>query len=223
MSDRFVLDTTKKNVEQLFNVSTERDDFFTPEFNISPGSLIPVVYKNEGERKIYNFVWGLIPEDAKAETDGRENFEVVLEEIGGDSWYGKCLAQRRCLIPANGFYKWKTSEKQNTPFYIRLLSNELTAFAGIFSVWKSDSGRDVYSCAILTTEANALVQPVGDRMPLLLHPDDYEKWLSDENFSKEKISDLKGYGLTDLAVNRVSEDVNDPTNNSAELIQPIPK
>lgn len=225
MSDRFVLQASKEDVEQLFKVSSERDDIFTSNFNITPGSLIPAIYQDDEERKIYNFVWGLIPKGAEAETAGRDNFEYPLEELEEDEWLTECLAQRRCLIPANGFYKWKFSEKKSTPFYIRLLSNEITAFAGIYSVWQSSSGRDVYSCAMLTTPANALVQPVDDRMPVLLHPDHHAQWLSDESIAREEVEKFikDGYLLTELAVNRVSEDVNNPANNSEELIQPIPK
>jgi len=224
MSDRFVLEASKKEIEDRFKVTSERDDFFESEYNITPGSRIPVVYQEDGARNIYSFTWGLIPREAKEEKEGHENFEVALENIEDDEWLSECMEQRRCLIPANGFYKWKFTEKKSTPFYIRLLSNELTAFAGIYSVWKSSSGRDVYSCAMLTTEANALVQPVDDRMPVLLHSKFYEKWLSNEELSEADLKKmLNSYSLTELAVNRVSEDVNDPENNSAELIQPIPK
>lgn len=224
MSDRFVLQASKEEVEELFKVSTERDDFFESEFNITPGSLIPVVYQEDSERKIYNFKWGLVPPKADEEREGHENFAFSLDEIKEKEWLAGCLEQRRCLIPANGFYKWKFTEKKSTPFYIRLLSNELTAIAGIYSVWKSSSGRDVYSCAMLTTEANALVQPVDNRMPILIRPEYYNKWLSREPLDEAALSKLtSSYSMTEMAVNRVSEDVNDPENNSAELIQPIPK
>ena len=224
MSDRFVFEATKQQVEQQFDVSTERTDFFESDYNIIPGSRIPVVYHEEGSRKIYSFSWGLVPPDADEEIEGKENFEYPLEGVQDDDWLNECLMQRRCLIPANGFYKWKFSEKKSTPFYIRLLSNQLTAIAGIYSVWKSSSGRDVYSCAMLTTEANALVQPVDDRMPILLNPQQYEKWLTKKELSETDIEQfLNAYKVTDLAVNRVSEDVNNPENNSKELIQPIPK
>ncbi|HKK46689.1 MAG TPA: SOS response-associated peptidase [Balneolaceae bacterium] len=224
MSDRFVLKSSKVEVEQLFEVSTERDDFFESEYNITPGSLIPVVYEEDGVRNIYNFKWGLIPSEADDETEGIENFEYPVESLEENDWLVECLAHRRCLIPANGFYKWKTTKKKSTPFYIRLLSNDLMAFAGVYSIWKSASGRDVYSCAMLTVEANALVQPVDDRMPLMLRPEHYKAWLSDK---KIEVSDIKqflgSFSMTEMAVNRVSEDVNNPDNNSEELIQPIPK
>ncbi|PAU95336.1 hypothetical protein CK503_03840 [Aliifodinibius salipaludis] len=224
MSDRFVLEASKQEVEQLFGVSTARDDFFKPDYNITPGSLIPVVYEEDGKRKIYTFRWGLIPPDAEEEIEGNDNFVVPVEDLEEDEWLTDCVEQRRCLIPANGFYKWKFSEKKSTPFYIRLLSNQLTAIGGVYSVWESSAGRDVYSCAMLTTEANTLVQPVDDRMPILVHPDDQVQWLGDEELSESELEEvMNGYTMTELAVNRVSEDVNDPENNSPELIQPIPK
>ena len=224
MSDRFVLKANKQEVEQVFEVSSERDDFFESDFNITPGSLIPVVYRENDQRRIYNFIWGLIPEDADEEKEGYENYEVKVEDLDGSEWLKECLAHRRCLIPANGFYKWKTTKKKSTPFYIRLLSNDVMALGGIYSVWKSSSGRDVYSCSVLTTQANALVQPVDDRMPVILRPENYEKWLSNKPLESAELNKLlKAYSMTEMAVNRVSEDVNDIENNSPELIQPIPK
>jgi putative SOS response-associated peptidase YedK len=224
MSDRFVLEAAKHEVEELFDVSTERDDFFESDYNITPGSRIPVVYQEEGKRKIYSFTWGLIPPEADEEKEGKDNFEVSYQELKEHDWLTECVEQRRCLIPANGFYKWKFTEKKSTPFYIRLLSNQLTAFAGIYSVWQSSSGRNVYSCAMLTTQANALVQPVDDRMPILLNPDLYQEWLAEKPLEKSDWDRfLDAYSMTDLAVNRVSEDVNDTDNNRPELIQPIPK
>jgi putative SOS response-associated peptidase YedK len=224
MSDRFVLQALKEEVEQVFEVSTERGDFFESDFNITPGSLIPAIYEENEVRKIYNFVWGLIPPDAREENEGQENFEIQIEDLKNNEWLEECLNQRRCLLPANGFYKWKTTKKKSTPFYIRLLSNNLLAFAGIYSVWKSSTGRDVYSCALLTTKSNALIQPVDERMPVILHPDDYNQWLSGQSADKmdfEKL--LNAYSMTEMAVNRVSDEVNNPENNSAALIQPIPK
>jgi putative SOS response-associated peptidase YedK len=223
MSDRLVRHSEKEVIEKQFEVSTHRDEFFEPDYNISPGSLMPVVYVEEGERKIYNFQWGLIPEDADAELEGKENYEAKSEDIEEDDWLNECFKQRRCIIPANGFYKWKTTKKKSTPFYVRLLSNEIAGFAGLYSVWESESGRDVYSFTLLTTEANALVQPVDDRMPVILRPEDYGSWLDKDTEPEEVKSLLKPLGLTEMAVNRVSEKVADLNSQGPELIQPIPK
>lgn len=224
MSDRFVLHAAKEVVEDEFGVSTERDDYFEPDYNINPGTRVPVVYSQKGERKIHTFQWGMIREDAKEEKAGLKNISTPVEELEDDEWLYEAFQKRRCIIPANGFYKWKTSKKKSTPFYIRLLSNELMGLAGIYSVWQSGSGRDVYSFSMLTTDSNALVQPVDNRMPVILRPDNYDIWLSGEQVNSTTLTTLlKPYLLTEMAVNRVTEEVNDPHNEGPELIQPIPK
>ncbi|MFH5832351.1 SOS response-associated peptidase [Halalkalibaculum sp. DA384] len=223
MSDRFVLHASKETVETAFGVTTQRDDYFEPNYNITPGTRVPAIFYEEGNRRIYDFHWGLIPEGAENEKEGQQNLTLPVEALN-DEKYATAFKQRRCLVPANGFYKWKTGEKKSTPFYIRLLSNEVMGLAALYSVWQSSSGRDVYSFALISTEANALVQPVDDRMPVIIRPEHYSAWLGEggpEIAAESAI--LKPLDLTEMAVNRVTEEVNDPDNNHPELIQPIPK
>lgn len=223
MSDRFVRHASQEIVEQQFGVSTQRSDYFEPNYNITPGSRVPVIYSEEGERKIYDFHWGMIPEDAESEKEGLDHLNIPVEALP-DERYADVFAQQRCIVPANGFYKWKFSEKRTTPFYIRLLSNELMGLAALYSTWEASSGRNVYSFALLTTEANALVQPVDTRMPVILDQADYARWLGEDEAEISPDANLfKPYDLTRMAVNRVTEDVNNPDNNNPELIQPIPK
>ncbi|MDR8394336.1 SOS response-associated peptidase [Aliifodinibius sp. S!AR15-10] len=223
MSDRFVLHASKENVEEIFGVQTKRDDYFEPNYNIAPGTRVPVIYFEDGERKIYDFQWGMIPEGADEEKEGLSTLNIPVESLD-DDLFADSFELRRCLVPANGFYKWKFSEKQSTPFYIRLLSNKVMGLAALYTVWQSKSGRDVYSFALINTVANALVQPVDDRMPVIIRRDDYSEWLGEEDIDLTPDSDiLKPLELTEMAVNRVTEDVNDTDNNRPELIQPIPK
>ncbi len=221
MSDRFVLHADKEEVEKLLDATTARDDYFDPNYNISPGTLHPILLSEEGERQIQQAHWGLIPEDAEEETEGREHYEIRTDQMEEVMDSGKWAAPGRCVIPANGFYKWKSSEKNATPFYIRLLSNRAMGLAGLYSVWKSPSGRDVYSFAMIQTEANALVQPVDDLMPVILRRESFDAWLNKKADAVKSL--LQPFSLTEMAVNRVTEEVNDLSNNSPELIQPIPK
>lgn len=224
MSDRLARHSAQQEIEQQFSASTHRDDFFKPDYNISPGSLLPAVFVEKEERCIENFQWGLIPKNAESEEEGKEHFQCRLEDIAEDKWLQKCFEQRRCIIPANGFYKWKTTKKKSTPFYVRLLSNKAAGLAGIYSVWEAASGRTVYSFSLLTIEANALVQPIDDRMPAILREQDYDTWLDSETSDSKLLKSLlKPLGITDMAVNRVSEKVSDLSATGSELIQPIPK
>jgi putative SOS response-associated peptidase YedK len=224
MSDRLARHSDQEEIEQQFEATTHRKDFFDPDYNISPGSLLPAVFIEDNERKIENFQWGLIPADAEAEDEGKDFYRTSIEDIEGDDWLRECLGQRRCIVPINGFYKWKTTEKKSTPFYVRLLSNRVAGLAAIYSVWEADSGRKVYSFSLLTIEANALVQPVDDHMPAILRHQDYATWLDSQiNDLKQLKTLLKPLGITEMAVNRVSEEVSDLTASGPELIQPIPK
>lgn len=224
MSERLARHSSQQEIEQEFKASTHREDFFEADYNISPGSLLPAIYLDEGTRQISNFKWGLIPRDADSEDEGKSFYETRLEEIEEDDWLQSCFKKRRCIVPVNGFYKWKTTEKKSTPFYIRLLSNQVAGLAGIYSIWKASSGRKVHSFSLITIEANALVQPVDDRMPAILREQDYETWLGLNNADTQQLkSTLKPLGLTEMAVNRVSEKVSDLTSKGPELIQPIPK
>lgn len=225
MSDRFVLHTSKSDIEHFFDASMERSDYFNTDYNIAPGSLQPIVLEENGERQIQKARWGLIPAGADDEREGNDNNIVPSEDILENDWLAECVNRRRCLVPANGFYKWKSSEKKQMPFYIRLLSNELAAFAGIYDLWSAPSGRKVYSFAVLTTRANNLIEPVDDRMPVFLHNESFDRWLNADSLTEDMHNNLLKEPIesTALAVNRVSEAVNDLTNNGPELIQPIPK
>ena len=224
MSDRFALHASKEEIEELFDVHSERDDYFEPDYNIDPGTRVPVVIKEGESRAIKYAQWGMIPADAENEAAGKQNYEMKAEELEEDDRMREAFERRRCIIPANGFYKWKTGKKKSTPFYIRLLSNELMGFGGLYSIWQSESGRDVYSFSLLTTEANALVQPIDDRMPVILRKESFDIWLDQQKVDVHTFEGLlRPYLLTEMAVNRVSEDVNDPGNNDPSLIQPIPK
>lgn len=225
MSDRYVLHASKEKIEQTFGVSSKRKDHFKSDYNITPGTLRPIIIRNQGKRQHRQAQWGLIRPGAEEERSGKKAFALAAEEVRGDKWLEECVQQRRCLVPANGFYKWKTSKKKQTPFYIRLLSNQLMAFGGIYSVWKSKNGREVYSFALLTTRANTLVEPVDDRMPVIIGKQNYEPWLAEEPLEERIFKNLaiKPFDLTQMAVNRVSEEVNDIHINKPELIQPIPK
>lgn len=224
MSDRFAVYASSEELENMFGVTVEKENFYEPNYNIRPGEQVPVLLRQKGKKRLESFQWGMVPPDANSEEDGKDHYEKRVEDLQEDEWLSECLEYRRCVVPANGFFKWKTTKKKSTPFFIRLLSNNVMGIAGIYSVWAPNDDNQIYSFAMLTTEANALVQPVDERMPVILRADSYDVWLSQEKVDSVTFSGLlKPYLLTEMAVNRVSEEINDPEKNSPELIQPIPK
>src|SRR5699024_12327653 len=140
MSDRFVFDATKKLIEEQFGIHFDREDYFESDYIISPGARIPIIINDsEGQRQIRQALWGLLPPDADDERAGAEHYERAAGEIGDNSWVAECLETRRSLVPGQGFCKWKTTSKESSPFYVRLLTNEPMAIAGGSGIWESAS------------------------------------------------------------------------------------
>lgn len=227
MCGRYTLHSSKEDIEEHFDAKTESNgDLYEPRYNIAPGTINPVVVRNDaGHRMITGYRWGLIPPWADDENTGYNMINARAETLQEKKTYKKPFQYRRCIIPANGFYEWKTEERKKQPFYIRLLSEELIGFAGLFERWAPKNQKEVYSYTIITTEANALVQPLHDRMPVILKKQDYGTWLDPQQQDLDRLQGLlQPYDeITHMATYRVTDEVNKPQNDKPELIQPIPK
>jgi len=127
--------------------------------------------------------------------------------------------QRRCIIPAGGFYEWQRTEGRKQPFFFRMRDERPFGFAGLWERWEGD-GEVINSCAILTTEANEVLRPVHDRMPVILHPDDYELWLEGDARELDLIKEmLRPYPDEEMVGYPVGTSVNSPRNQGASLIE----
>lgn len=197
--ERYVLDTEKDFIQEHFEVESNSNALYDPSYNVFPNSAMPVIF---GDRIIKTGIWsGSVPRD-----------EVLATNSLKDT-----LDTRPCIIPVSGFYMWKQTVKDPLPFYVRLLSRKVMGLAGYFS------GEEDLSFHVITMESNVLLQPLEKTMPCILEPHMYDGWLKGEA-SAILTSQFKSTALMpDLAVYRVPDLVNDPTQNTKELIQPIPK
>jgi len=205
MPKRVAFFAGKEAVENYFNIQSNREQIFEPHFNLTQGQHIPVVYNENDHLNLDRIRWG----DEKNKESIIPEEEVQKLSLSKD-W-------ERCAIPLSGFYVWKDDKEEGNPFFVRMLDGPLMVAAGMMNK------KDDYFL-IITTEANVLVKPMSETMPLLLDRELSLQWLQAENSIREMIEKAKKrFLLTDLSVMRVSEDVNDPSNNSEELVQPIPK
>lgn len=191
-------------------------------YNVAPGQKLPVITRNSPNR-LELMRWGLIPVWAKDEKIGYRMINARAETVfEKPSWKRPALKQR-CLVPANGFYEWKTIDEGKQPFFIRLLDVELFSFAGLYDQWThKETGEVIRSYAIITTDANRDMQGIHDRMPVILKPDDEDRWLEPSNDTPESIADLlRPFEDGKLEYYEVSTDVNSPRNNDEHLIYPI--
>jgi putative SOS response-associated peptidase YedK len=132
------------------------------------------------------------------------------------------LKSRRCLIPADGFYEWLRTEKAKQPYCFEVNGGELFAFAGIWDRWKGASGKAIETCSILTTTPNAVISPIHDRMPVILHPDNYDVWLDPGMTNVSAASELlKPYDARLMRCYPVSTRINHVANDDEECSRPV--
>ncbi|MDO9226140.1 MAG: SOS response-associated peptidase [Pseudomonadota bacterium] len=181
MCGRYAFNATPAQVTEHFSLADVATDVatFMPRFNIPPGTDIPVIRQSpEGRRVLHLLRWGLVPHWAKDAAIGNKLNNARAETVAEKPSYREAFKRRRCLIPASGFYEWKAEGKLRQPYFISLKSGELLAMAGLWETWQSPEGDLLRSCAIITTGANALMQPIHDRMPVILAPEHWQAWLT---------------------------------------------
>jgi putative SOS response-associated peptidase YedK len=153
--------------------------FDPPYWNVPPTSLIPCIRSKNGVRRLEPMRWGLIPSWARDEKIGFSSFNARADTVETKpAFRGAWKAGRRCLVVTNGFYEWRKSDKQ--PFAVALGNKGPMLMAGLYENWRSSEGAWIRSCAIITTEANGLIAPIHDRMPVVLGPGAVPAWLGEE-------------------------------------------
>jgi putative SOS response-associated peptidase YedK len=189
MCGRFRLSRPEKLAERF---DVEADDAWAPRFNIAPTQNVVVIRQELGSpgRRASQMRWGLIPSYAKDAGIGGKLINARAETVAQKPAFREAFRKRRCLIPADGFYEWKTVGKSKTPFCFTMADDSLFAFAGIWEQWKNPAGQCVESCSILTTTPNALCAELHDRMPVILLDDAYDLWLDPRLQNTDTICNL---------------------------------
>ena len=164
--------------------SIEVDD--EPRFNIAPTDPVLAVRDFDGVRDLGRLRWGLVPGRWAEKKGGRPLINARAETIATQPAFAESFAERRCLIPADGFYEWLSDERGKRPVWLSRPDAELFAFAGIWAQIDSPgSDEPLHSCAIVTCAPNALMRPIHDRMPVILDPDAESSWLDPERPPEE--------------------------------------
>ena len=191
-----------------------------PRYNIAPSQPVLAV-SNDSRSKAGFFVWGLIPSWAKDPTIGNRLINARGETLGEKPAFRGAYKYKRCIIPADGFYEWKAlpGAKVKVPHYIRLKSHKPFALAGLWDQWDSPDGSTLRTCTIVTTEANTLMAPIHNRMPVILAPETIAEWLDAEPRSPQSLNGLvRPYAAEAMESYAVSTLVNSPANDRVECI-----
>ena len=193
---------------------------YNPRFNIAPSQPV-IVVGDDGHRYLKPMRWGLIPSWAKDPAIGNRLINARVETLAEKPSFRAALQKRRCLIPADGFYEWQRLGNVKQPVRIRLKSREPFGFAGLWEQWTSPAHEEVLSCTIITTAANELIQPVHNRMPVILNPADEQTWLDPRNSDPALLLPLlTPYPSELLEFYTVSRAVNSPLHDSPDCMAP---
>ena len=192
----------------------------SPRYNVAPTQSVLTVTNREGRQAEY-MRWGLIPSWAKDATIGNRMINARGETVAQKPSFRNALQRRRCLVLADGFYEWQKVAKGKRPMRIVLKSREPFAFAGLWESWRDPEGETIRSCAIVTTQANDLLSPIHERMPVILPRELEEFWLDGDVTDSGALTDvLAPYPDETMDYYQVSTLVNKATNNGPDLIVP---
>lgn len=225
MCGRFTLTSNSDELQGQFGFRSEFTDseFFDhgPRYNIAPTQAVLTV-NNDGQRRAEVMRWGLIPFWAKDSKVGARMINAVGETLSTKPAFRAAFKKRRCLVLADGFYEWKKDGNRRLPTYIYPKNNEPLAFAGLWETWKSSEGPVIRSCTIITTSANSFIEPIHNRMPVILSGETQALWLDPLTEDPANLEPLLIPAPEELLTShRVAETVNSVKNQGPELIMPL--
>jgi len=221
MCGRYTLTSAPEAIRALFRF--EEQPNFPPRYNIAPTQPIPIVRLVNGKRQFALVRWGLLPswvKDPKA-------FSLIInargESVLDKPAFRAAMKYRRCLIPADGFYEWQRGGVRKRPYYVRAKNGRPLAYAGLWETWMGPNGEELETAAIVTTDANATLAPIHERMPVVVPPEAFDLWLNCAHVDAETAAALIQPAPDDLLeAYEISTAVNRVANDDARLIEPLP-
>jgi putative SOS response-associated peptidase YedK len=197
-----------------------------PSWNVAPASdILVVTASDDGARQLRELRWGLVPRWAKDRSGANRMINLRAETVREKKGWKSTLARRRCIIPIDGFYEWQDQGKgqRKQPFYITSRDFSPLALAGLWATWRDpESGEELFTCTILTTSANDLMESVHHRMPVILAPEDWDAWLDANNTDTDELAKLLVPAPEEmLTLWPVDPAVGNVRNNRPELQEPL--
>ncbi len=220
MCGRYSLTASLGELAQRFAFDGDRNDF-RPRYNVAPTQQVLTVVGGDNRRAGF-MRWGLIPSWSKDGPSSRPLINARAETVAEKPTFRGPLKNRRCLVPADGFYEWQKVGDAKRPMRITMRSGEPFAFAGLWSMWTDPEGNRTPSCAIITTAANDLLKPIHLRMPVILAEETEDLWLDTALDDSDALTQLlEPYPDDALEAYEVSRLVNSASNDVPEVTTPV--
>jgi putative SOS response-associated peptidase YedK len=227
MCGRYYRRADKQRIAEAFHLGKLPDGFvLPPDFNVAPTTFQPVIRadREKSGRELVTMRWGMVPYFAKSLADfkGFSTINAKAETLSSAPLWRGPLRRRRCLVPADGFYEWKTLDaKTKHPYAFTLRSGDPFAFAGLWDAWKETNGDWLQSFAIITTDPNELTARVHNRMPVILKPSEYDRWLTRDDAEHPPVDLLRPYDAGEMKAFPVDPRVGNVRNNELNLCEPF--
>ena len=218
MCGRFVRKSPAEIYASLFHAKGNID--IVPAYNIAPSQDV-LVARNDpaGERELALLRWGLIPSWAKDPKFGYRTINARAETVATKPAFRTAFKRRRCLVASDGFYEWSEANGKQ-PYYIHMADDAPFGFAGLYEHWEGE-GQIIESCTIIVGEPNDMIARIHDRMPCILDPKDYDRWMDTEVTDAEQLLPLlRPHPAGKMALYPVSRKVNSPRNQGPSLLDP---
>jgi putative SOS response-associated peptidase YedK len=223
MCGRFALRTSVPEIARLLGIEGPVPAF-TPRYNIAPTQKVPVcIAAANDERQLVPMRWGLIPHWASDARFGARTINARAETVAVKPAFRAAFRRRRCLVPADGYYEWRSAKPRKQPYFIHLRDDAAFCFAGLWETWEDTAEGRIDSFTVITTEANELSTPVHPRMPVILPTSAYDIWLDPTLHAREALEPLlQPYPSTAMALYPVSTRVHAPANDDPSCVEPLP-
>jgi len=219
MCGRYTLTTPAERLAEEFGFKDSSVEL-PQSYNVAPTQGVAAVLEEGGGRRLEVLRWGLIPPWANDPQIGSRMINARSETAPEKPSFRRAFRERRCLIPADGFYEWQRTNGAKQPFYIHMEDGRPFAFAGLWESWGRGNEGEIRTCTILTTGANAVVGEIHERMPVIVAPDAYDVWLDPSSERDELTGLLAPYPEDEMEAYPVSRFVNSPSNNDPRCVEP---
>ena len=221
MCGRYALYAENEELIDAFSVMSDAaTPALGPRYNIAPTQEVPVVLHRTGARRLRMARWGLVP--PQWPTPDRSRAPLInarAEGIATQPLFRGLFAGSRCLVPANGFFEWRRAGAVRQPYFVHHPAGATLAFAAIHARWRRDGRASIASCAIITVAANAQLEPLHDRMPAILAPAEWDRWL-DPEAPREAVGPLLRPLREKLTVHAVTRRMNHYAYDAADAVAP---
>ncbi len=229
MCGRFSVTKTPEAIRAAFNFKNLPN--VPPRYNLAPGQSVAAVRLSQtGERELTQFYWGLIPHWANDGSMASKMINARAETVFEKPAFREAISRRRCLIPSDGFYEWRQENGKKQAFRIGMKGGALFAIAGLFERWQAtqdsrnwSKDETVETVTIITIQANDKLRPIHHRMPVIVPPEAYQRWLDPKSNRSEVRHALSTFRSENMAFYRVGNAINNVSNDGPQVIEPLNK